>query len=260
MTDTVARAPIPGLAEPDFADLARPSEGYLFLVTYGRSGSTVTQNLLNAIPGYCIRGENANAIYPLCKMIDTLERNREITTHRAQRAGLVKRAKLLGTPADPWFGAEDIDIDRLARGMFNVFAREVLRIPPGTRVAGFKEIRYLQDVTFVPRQLEIMQHHFPRARILFLTRDHAQVAASAWFSRQPPDNFLPQLAHADAAFTAYAASHPGCFHLDYATLIQGPQALRPLLDFLGEEMHEDKIAEVLGQRLTHGKPKAARKD
>src|SRR5688572_1085508 len=35
--------------------------GHLFIVTYGRSGSTLLQGVLNSIPGYLIRGENDGA-------------------------------------------------------------------------------------------------------------------------------------------------------------------------------------------------------
>ena len=35
----------------------RDDFGYLFVVTYGRSGSTLLMGLLNSIPGYLIRGE-----------------------------------------------------------------------------------------------------------------------------------------------------------------------------------------------------------
>ena len=40
----------------------RDDLGYVFVMTYGRSGSTLVQGLLNAIPGYLIRGENAAAL------------------------------------------------------------------------------------------------------------------------------------------------------------------------------------------------------
>jgi hypothetical protein len=30
---------------------------YLFIVTHGRSGSTALMRVLNALPGYCIRGK-----------------------------------------------------------------------------------------------------------------------------------------------------------------------------------------------------------
>ncbi len=39
--------------------------GYLFIVTYGRSGSTLLQGILNSIPGYLIRGENRAALFHL---------------------------------------------------------------------------------------------------------------------------------------------------------------------------------------------------
>jgi hypothetical protein len=32
--------------------------GYVFVMTYGRSGSTLLMGLLNTIPGYLVRGEN----------------------------------------------------------------------------------------------------------------------------------------------------------------------------------------------------------
>ena len=35
---------------------------YVFVMTYGRSGSTLLMGLLNTIPGYLIRGENDDAL------------------------------------------------------------------------------------------------------------------------------------------------------------------------------------------------------
>lgn len=34
--------------------------GSVLIITYGRSGSTLLQGILNSIPGYLIRGENEN--------------------------------------------------------------------------------------------------------------------------------------------------------------------------------------------------------
>jgi hypothetical protein len=41
---------------------ARRDLGYVFIVTYGRSGSTLLQGVLNSIPGYLVRGENRQAL------------------------------------------------------------------------------------------------------------------------------------------------------------------------------------------------------
>ena len=40
-------------------------EGYLIVVTYGRSGSTLLQSILQSIPGYSFTGENNNVLLPL---------------------------------------------------------------------------------------------------------------------------------------------------------------------------------------------------
>ncbi len=46
--------------------------GYLFVMTYGRSGSTLVSGLLNAVPGYLVRGENRNALLHLFRYHQSL--------------------------------------------------------------------------------------------------------------------------------------------------------------------------------------------
>ena len=43
-------------------DPASQGLGYVFVMTYGRSGSTLLMGLLNTIPGYLVRGENDDAL------------------------------------------------------------------------------------------------------------------------------------------------------------------------------------------------------
>jgi hypothetical protein len=50
-----------------------PSFRLSFVVTYGRSGSTLLQGLLNSIPRYCIRGENYNAMFYMFRAYQQLE-------------------------------------------------------------------------------------------------------------------------------------------------------------------------------------------
>ena len=45
---------------------------FLFVVTYGRSGSTLVQGLLNAMPGVLVRGENNLFVLPLFRSWDAL--------------------------------------------------------------------------------------------------------------------------------------------------------------------------------------------
>lgn len=245
------------MTKTGFPSLDAPGEGYLFVVTYGRSGSTVTQNLLNSIPGYCIRGENGNLLYHLArgtliptKLDNFIWRREDIARPpKAQRPFL---AGIIGTPADPWYGAEAVDPERLGRALADVFVREVLHPPEGTRVAGFKEIRWHEDARFFPDFLRIVRRIFPRARFLFQTRDHEAVARSRWWGTKPRDAVLAELARAEALYSAFMAENPECSclvrHEDYAA---GPEAARKIFDFLGEPFDPDRVAAVLGRLLEH---------
>lgn len=237
----------------DFSYLHGPSEGFLFVVTYGRSGSTLLQNLLNAIPGYCIRGENAYSIYHLCRLIDNLQREDNIQARRDQVAGKEKYVPNLGQAIDPWYGAELIDVNRLAKGLFNVFCRDVLSMPPQVRVGGFKEIRYISDLAFLPRALEIIQTYFPRAKIIFLTRDHGMVSRSSWWRNVDQTDLLNKLCAADKSFSAYANSHADCFEMDYSSYAVGADAMAPLFDFLQERLEKDVVTKILNHQLLHMK-------
>lgn len=241
------------LEKAEFPALYAPSEGYLFVVTYGRSGSTLTQKLLNAIPGYCIRGENGNAIYHPCRLIEMLNLEPNYAMRKAGAGSNLVREVIptVGTPDDPWYGAENVDISRVAKQLFNVFCKEFLQLPPGVRVGGFKEIQYLDSVAFMPTMLEMMQEYFPNSRILFLTRNSEQVASSSWWQTYDRVALIDRLACADAAYNAYRQSHDNCFHLDYATYAEGADALRPLFDFLGEPMDVALVSQILDTKLTH---------
>lgn len=240
-----------------FPFLAAPRDGYLFIVTYGRSGSTLTQGLVNAIPGYCIRGENGNLLHHLARAVAVADRADNLSWRRediarppeAQRPFLTG---IIGTPADPWYGAEAIDPDALGRALADAFVREVLHPPEGTRVAGFKEIRWHEDARFFPDFLRIVRRIFPRARFLFQTRDHEAVARSKWWGTRPREAVLAELARAEALYAAFLAENPDCSLLiryeDYAA---GPEAARRIFDFLGEPFDPDRVAAVLGRTLKH---------
>ncbi|WP_212525597.1 sulfotransferase [Actibacterium sp. MT2.3-13A] len=227
-----------------FPSLYRPADGYVFIVTYGRSGSTLLQNLLNSIPGYCIRGENNNTLYHLARAWDTVAQAREMQ-------GLRKR----GAPSaqtHPWYGAELTRPEHYGRTLADGFVREILRPDPGTRVAGFKEIRFHQDEKFFRQYMSFMHRFFPKARFIFNTRDHAAVARSGWWAEKDPAEVAAQLTRAEKLYDAYARAFPKkSLQLRYEDYTGNPDGLRPLFDFLGEPFDEAMVARVLGQKLDH---------
>jgi hypothetical protein len=237
---TARPAPRPG----PWPHLTAPQDGYVFVVTYGRSGSTVVQNLLNAIPGYCIRGENGNALSGLARSwhaINTAE----------PRQGLKARAQP-STPEEPWFGAERIEPHRYGNYLANVFVREVLALPAGTRVGGFKEIRFHAEPLFFPAYMGFIRRFFPKARFVFNTRDHDAVLKSGWWTDMDETRARALLDQAETLFAAQIAAHPDrCLRLRYEDYDGNPEGMRPLFDFLGEPFDAARVAAVLDRRLTH---------
>ncbi len=128
-------------------------EKSVFVVTYGRSGSTLLQNMLNSLPGYLIRGENENLLATFARGWDTVLRSTQARDMRAEG-----RATL---PQHPWFGYEDVSAQALGEALAQSFTQTVLRPTDTTRVVGFKEIRWHADPALFPVMLDFLQRFFP---------------------------------------------------------------------------------------------------
>ncbi|SEL92042.1 Sulfotransferase family protein [Roseivivax marinus] len=219
-------------------------ESSVFIITYGRSGSTLVQNLLNALPGYTIRGENENLVAPLARAWSTLQ-------HSSQRDKMLSTGKT-SDPSDPWYGFEAIDPDMLGASLAESYLQTILRPSEETRVIGCKEIRWHSDPALFPVILDFLTRFFPRTRFIFNTRQHDQVAQSGWWKWMNPQVVARQLETAEALFEKYIADHPDrCLKLHYNDYTRGPERWRPLFDFLGEPFDAGLVQDVLGHRLTH---------
>lgn len=224
--------------------LHAPSHGYVFVITYGRSGSTVVQNLLNALPGYCIRGENANALPPLIWSWHLL------ASSEVPRG--MRRDREISHPGHPWYGIEEVSPRDWGLGLADLFVREVLRLPPGTRVGGFKEIRFHNRPPPFEVISDFLRTFFPKARLIYNIRDHDAVLKSGWWAQMDPEVARAELVAAEALFRADLAAHPeSSLLLRYEDYRGNPEGLRPLFDFLREPFNPALAERVLGQRLDH---------
>lgn len=150
--------------------------GYVFVVTYGRSGSTLLQAILNGIDGYKINGENYNALLHLfrsCRSIDDAYEKWGQTT-----------------PVRGWSGADQLEVEAYKADLLAAFIKRVLRPEAGTRVAGFKEIRYGEssEAEFFAL-IKFIEAGFPNAKILFNKRNAGDVSQSSWWKNQDPKKF-----------------------------------------------------------------------
>ncbi|MDF1602452.1 sulfotransferase [Nocardioides sp. YIM 152315] len=215
---------------------------YLFVMTYGRSGSTLLQGVLNAIPGYLIRGENRQMMRQLYDYHRTGAEAR-----RVQRK-VMRRLTGTNTPTDPtrpFFGMDGYPTRRSLAGFRRLALETILRPEQDTRVVGFKEIRWAREDAgeFVAWLREV----FPGARFVVNTRNHDDVAKSLWWAEDP--TALERLKRAEGRLLALAAElGDAAYHVRYDDYVADPAALEPFFTWLGEPFDEQRVREVLAVR------------
>ncbi|MFM7273926.1 MAG: hypothetical protein ACKO4A_08725, partial [Gammaproteobacteria bacterium] len=107
---------------------------HVLIVTYGRTGSTLLQGVLNSIDGCLVRGEN----FQFCRGL------------HAAHAALQRAKREFGGPGDcgdpsrPWFGAAEFDARRFLDDARRLVINQLCPDPGAYRCIGFKEIRYLE--------------------------------------------------------------------------------------------------------------------
>lgn len=220
---------------------ARSDLQYVFIVTYGRSGSTLLQGILNSIPGYLIRGENDGAVQLL------MEPMNKLTDRAATFAG--------GSPTSSWYGLKGFRRDQAAEGLRRYILDVIVKPRKDTRVTGFKEIRWWRsDLT---RTLQTMQEIFPGARFVMNTRNPDNVIKSKWWANKEPEAALRQVADYEARMDAAAAAlGDAVYRLHYDDWVADPEVLRGLFDWLGEEFDRARIDEVLATPHSSAGPTA----
>jgi len=227
------------VTEPPAPERSRPDPGstpleYLFVVTYGRSGSTLLMGVLNSIPGYLVRGENWDALHHLFRFHQTLAEGRT----RWQPARMRQRTH-------PFYGAADFPVKRSYARTRDLVVDTVLRPKHDTRVTGFKEIRWYQDD--LEEFVAWLRKVFPGARFLINTRNHDEVLRSGWWAKRPEDAaVLPAI---EERILAVAASlQEAAYRVHYNDYVADPATLRGLFDWLGEPFDEARVREVMATR------------
>jgi hypothetical protein len=215
---------------------------YVFIVTYGRSGSTLLMSLLNTIPGYRINGENYNALYRLYQADNAITRAYE----KAHGHGhLVTQSA--------WYGTPRVSPTMFRYQLLEAFVSHVLRPAPGDRVLGFKEIRYTTtDMKDLGDFLEFLTESFPDAKIVFNHRKLADVAQSSWWANS--ERSLARLQATDERLWSIPADDRH-HHFVYDEIDDSLDNIRKLFAFLGEELDETAVRRVLANR--HGPPKTS---
>jgi hypothetical protein len=219
---------------------AATPERYVFIITYGRTGSTLLQKLLGSLPGHYMAGENHNSLYGIFAAW------RDATILK-QKYGWGHEGR-----DHPWHGADAADPDGYARAMVAAFVTNILRPPRGTRVAGFKEIRYL--TADLREFLMFIDRFFAPAVFVINTRAVDAVAQSAWWKDTDKAALTANIERFEAITDALVAEFPDRFvKIDYAQWTRDPATLRPVHAMIGAEFDAEMVAEILSVRLQHMK-------
>ena len=208
----------------------------VLIVTYGRSGSTLLQGILNNIDGVLVRGENNNFIYGLYeaykKLIDT--RNYEDITQ----------------PNNSWYGAGEINLELFLHDCQNMVRNILLADKKNDKnilCYGFKEIRYFevyQQQKDIADYLNFLAKIFPTPAFIFNIRNLDDVLKSGWWANTDRAESRSELMKLETAFHNYKKTHPeNTFIISYEEVVSQSNNFQLLFNFLGAKYPEniDKI-------------------
>jgi hypothetical protein len=212
-----------------------------FIVTYGRSGSTLLQGVLNALPGYLVRGENYDAM-----------RHLELLFHRLPRFGLQRAGEALehsgvSEPKDPFFGFEAFNDAEIARAIAAMLDSLLLRDadPAAIRCLGFKEIRFSPEN--LEKKVAFLRQVFPGCAVLYNTRNPADVVQSEFQKDKEVDYFE----RFNTLLEECSKADPHAFLVRYEDVARGTGTLEGLHAFLDEPFDRARIEAVLAVKHSY---------
>lgn len=214
----------------------------LFIVGHGRDGSTLLQHLINSsADGADIRGENLIGLQ-VASIIGTLMTEKHFD--------LRQRKKLLES-AHPWYGADQIDKERVMTTCLEIFKNEILSNVRGLSLVGFKEVRWFD----LPHIFPAIHWMYPDSKFLFLERDPKVMAMSAWW-KETESAVERILERQGLARDASRALGPNALTVSLERILGEDTTRKDIEEFLGRELDHDRWQSALREPLSHkgGRP------
>lgn len=210
--------------------------GSILVVTYGRSGSTLLQGILNSIDGCVVRGENMNLCFHFFLAYQSIKESKK----------MVNIQKKIGAQ-NAWYGAELLDEELYLSHIKNLVRKLLLagEEQQAVKCYGFKEVRYLEHMKEFTEYLNFLEMIFPSPAIIFNTRRMDDVLKSGWWKRLDKDASSCKIEKLESLFKEYQKSHSNSFGVTYDDIVNETQLLRGLFEFLGAEYRPEDIRRVL---------------
>ncbi|WP_445363936.1 hypothetical protein ACJJIQ_05305 [Microbulbifer sp. ANSA003] len=222
-----------------------PKYSNVFVITYGRSGSTLLLGVLNSIDGYLIRGENFSFVWHLYKAFCSLKKTeKEFGDSRSE------------SPTSPWYGASKLDFDKYLKSTKKTILEQLNRdqglFKKRAKVVGFKEIRYIEpsQVEELESYIEFLRQVFDKPAFIFNTRNLTDVVKSSWWKNRDENLVRKKLGKAEERFNLLAGKYDDCLLVSYEGVVSRRE-VKSIFDFLGEDFHEEKVETLLKVRHSY---------
>jgi hypothetical protein len=221
------------------------------VVTYGRSGSTLTQGILNTLPRTLVRGENNLYLLPMYRAYDRLATFKE-------RFGGPGAAK----PSSAFYGLREADLGAFASSVRDLVQRQLLGGVPVAEVdvLGFKEVLWhLVKPAEWAGFFAFVDLAFGDPLYVLNRRDVAMASTSGFWRKKQPGVAEQQIERVRRLQDHLRESRPGrCFDTEFEAITSDETAvaedqLRGLAEFVHGSCDDDLLAAMLATRETgHG--------
>jgi hypothetical protein len=234
---------------------------YLFVVTYGRSGSTLVQGLLNTIPRTLVRGENNFYVLPLYQAMTRARAvKRKYTGPRSRRT------------TSAFYGLQELRLEGFAEHARRLVEEQLLGDAKRSHfdIVGFKEIRWNQISPEAQTDFfAFLDRAFPGVQYVLNRRNHDDVRTSDFWRGRGSDVFVDTVTRIEEIQEFLRATRPDrVYDVEYEVLTgmddsAAEKQLRGLAEFVTGTCDDALLAEMRATLTVGHGPKpfgASRRD
>ena len=228
-----------------------PTPRFVFVVTYGRSGSTLTQGMLNTLPRTLVRGENNLYLLPMFRAYASLESFKD-------KFGGPGAAKA----SSAFYGLREVDLDAFAVSVRELVQQQLLGdvAPSDVDRLGFKEVLWHR---IKPEEWSdffgFMDLAFDDPRYVLNRRDVAMTSTSGFWQKKEPGVAEQQINRVRRLQDFLRESRADrCVDTQFEAMTSDDEAiaaeqLRRLAEFVTGSCDDDLLAALFATRETgHG--------
>ena len=212
---------------------------HVFIITYGRSGSTLLQGILNSSPKIHVTGENGDFLYNLYEAYLTIKSTKETVGRNKNR-----------TSREPFYGIDFFEEDEIRPHVKSFVDSQILKSCPPEKapsVLGFKEIRYPYRSN-LPKYIDFINETFENSVFLILFRNIDHVLDSGMHKEMELNKkaiLRQQFEKFELEMATYARAMPNLEIIQYEDLRKNVGKLHVQLTKQGLPVSLEAIRETL---------------